>query len=38
MADPYPWIDGGHLQGGIVDGLGLRHGFVLALGSFDHHM
>src|SRR5262249_49188030 len=38
MANPHPWIDGGHLQRGIVDGLGLRHGLVLALGSLHHHM
>jgi hypothetical protein len=38
MADPYPWVDRGHLYGGIFDGLGLRHGFILALGAFEHHM
>src|SRR5215470_4083070 len=25
MADPHPWIDGGHLQCGILDRLSLRH-------------
>jgi hypothetical protein len=38
MADPHPWIDGGHAQGVFFEDNRLGHRHILAVGPFDPHM